>query len=219
MAIFNEDTRKQLTELLGSLKNKVQIAFVGAEKDCPTCRDTYGFMEEFCALHDKISMKYYDWQMDTEYISRLRVDKTPAIVLLDENGKDQGVRFYGIPAGYEIHSLISGVRETSGIPAEMPDDITERISSIIEPFHIQVFVTPTCSQCPGAAITAHRLALLNEHISADVIEANTFSELSEKYDVKSVPNVIINEKPAFWGSHPVTKFLEAMEQFQTKPLS
>lgn len=216
MAIFNEDTRKQLTELLGSLKSMVQIAFVGSEKDCPTCRDTFSFMEEFCALHDKISIKYYDWQQDAEYISQLGVDKTPAIVLLEENGKDQGIRFYGIPAGYEIHSLISVVKEISGIAAGMPDDITERISRVIEPFHIQVFVTPTCSQCPGAAITAHRLALLNVHISADVIEANTFSELSEKYDVKSVPNVIINEKPAFSGSHPVTKFLEVMEQFQSK---
>ncbi|HAQ37688.1 MAG TPA: glutaredoxin [Saprospirales bacterium] len=218
MAIFNEDTRKQLAELLGSLKNKVQIAFVGSEKDCPTCRDTYRFMEEFSALHDKLSLKYYEWQLDAESISKLGVDKMPGIVLLDENGKEQGVRFYGIPAGYEIHSLISAVREISGIPAEMPNDITERISRIIEPFHIQVFVTPTCSQCPGAAITAHRLALHNEFISADIIEANTFSELSEKYDVKSVPNVIINEKPAFTGSHPVTKFLEIMEQFQSKPL-
>lgn len=216
MAIFNESTRHQLTDLLGQLIDEVQIAFFGSEINCPGCRDTFLFMEEFCSLHDKISLSYYDIEKDQGFAGQLGVDKTPAIVLLDAQGHDHGLRFYGIPAGYEIHTLIASVRELSGYPAEMPEDINLRINRITEPIHIQVFVTPTCSQCPGAAITAHRLALLNEHIVADIIEANTFSELSEKYEVKSVPKVIINELTAFTGAQPVTRFLEAMETICSK---
>ena len=88
------------------------------------------------------------------------------------------MRFYGIPAGYEIHSLISSVRELSGIPADLPREIEERIAALEKDVHIRVFVTPTCPYCPGAVITGHRLAMLNERISADAIEANSFPEES-----------------------------------------
>lgn len=212
MTIFNEDTRKQLTELLGELKNKVNILFFGSDSNCPTCRDTFRFMEAFSLLNDKISLKYCDLEKETQLAASLKIDETPAIVLLDEFNKHFGIRFYGIPAGYEIHSLISAVKEISGIPGEMPDEIMYRIHGLQIPVHIKVFVTPTCSQCPGAAISAHRIAFHNEHITADVIEANTFSELAQKYEVKSVPKVIINEKHVLTGAQPVTRYLEIMEE-------
>jgi len=205
--------------MLGQLKNKVNIAFVGSETNCQTCRDTFKFMESFSLLNEKISLKYYDMEQDADFVAYLGIDKVPAIVLLDDQEQNHGLRFYGIPAGYEIHSLISAVKEISGIPAEMPENITDRISRIKVPVHIQVFVTPTCSQCPGAAITAHRMALQNENITADVIESNTFFELAQKYDVKSVPKVVINEIQGFSGSHPITKFLETIEQLQSKPIA
>jgi glutaredoxin-like protein len=213
MTIFNEETRKQLTDLLGELKNKVNILFFGSETNCPTCGDTFRFMEAFSQLNDQIALQYCDLEMEATHPAALKIDKVPAIVLLDGLNHDYGIRFYGIPAGYEIHSLISAVREISGIPGEMPDEIIERIHSLDIPVHIKVFVTPTCSQCPGAAITAHRIAVHNEYITAEVIEANTFSELAQNYEVRSVPKVIINEKHAFTGAQPVTRYLEIIEKF------
>lgn len=198
-------------EMLGEIPNDVHIAFFGSENACRSCKDTQQFITEFAELHDKLHVDVYDKEADKVYADELGVDKVPSMVILDENKKNFGMRFYGIPAGYEIHSLISAVKEVGGIPADLPVDIEERISKLDKDVHIRVFVTPTCPYCPGAVITGHRLAMLNERIVAEMVEANSFPDESAKYGVKGVPKIVINETHEFVGSQPITKFLETID--------
>ena len=59
---------------------------------------------------------------------------------------------------------------------------------------------------------AHQLAMENPLIVADVIEANEFQELSERYGVRSVPKTVINDRVEFLGSLPEAKVLDALHQ-------
>ena len=59
---------------------------------------------------------------------------------------------------------------------------------------------------------AHQLAMENPLILADVIEANEFPELSERYGVRSVPKTVINDRVQFLGSLPEAKVLDALQQ-------
>ena len=86
------------------------------------------------------------------------------------------------------------------------------VRAIDAPVHIQVFVTPSCPYCPRAARLAHHLAMENPLILADVIEANEFYELSERYGVRSVPKTVINDRVEFVGSLPEGKVLEALKE-------
>ena len=52
----------------------------------------------------------------------------------------------------------------------------------------------------------------NSLIQADVIEANEFQDLSERYGVRSVPKTIINDRVQFVGSLPEAKLLEALQK-------
>ena len=52
----------------------------------------------------------------------------------------------------------------------------------------------------------------NPLIVADVIEANEFQELSERYGVRSVPKTIINNRIEFVGSLPEAKVVEALQK-------
>jgi hypothetical protein len=52
----------------------------------------------------------------------------------------------------------------------------------------------------------------NPLIVADVIEANEFQDLSERYRVRSVPKTIINDRIEFVGSLPESKVLEALQE-------
>ena len=56
------------------------------------------------------------------------------------------------------------------------------------------------------------MALLNPRITADVIEANEFPELSERFDVLGVPKTVINNRVEFVGSLPEAKVLEALQK-------
>ena len=52
----------------------------------------------------------------------------------------------------------------------------------------------------------------NSLIQADVIEANEFQDLSERYGVRSVPKTVINDRVEFAGSLPEAKLLEALQK-------
>lgn len=210
MALFDEKITQQLTELIGDLPQKLTIEYF-KQKDCASCNDTQAFVTEIAAMNPNISVNVNDLDESPETFQKFNVDRTPAIAMITEDGADHGIRFFGIPAGYEINSFVASIREVGGMDEPLPDDIIERIKAIDKDVHIRVFVTPTCPYCPGPVILGHKLALLNKHIKADMVEATTFPELSQKYAVRGVPKIVINETNEFVGSQPITKFLEVIE--------
>jgi len=56
-----------------------------------------------------------------------------------------------------------------------------------------VFVTPTCPYCPRAVVLAHQMAMESPHITAEMVEAMEFNELSNRFSVGGVPQTTINE--------------------------
>ena len=56
------------------------------------------------------------------------------------------------------------------------------------------------------------MAVEFRHVTADVIEANEFPDLSRRYGVSGVPKVIINDKVEFTGAVPEQHFVAAIQQ-------
>jgi len=211
MALLNDEIRTNLKEVFGKMKKEVTIAVFTKEDGCETCKDTLDFMKEIEEVGEKIKLEEYDLEKDSKKAEELKVEMTPSIVLLDSEGKDYGIKFYGIPAGHEINSLITGIIEVSGSGEDIPSGLKERVAKIKTPVDIKVFVTLGCPHCPGAVAKAHKLALENPNINAQMIEAQTFSELSDKYNVSGVPKIVINEEHDLVGNQPIEKFLETIE--------
>jgi predicted DsbA family dithiol-disulfide isomerase len=59
---------------------------------------------------------------------------------------------------------------------------------------------------------AHRLALENKKIRADMVESSTFTPLAVKHQVQSVPMTVINETQKLVGAQPLEKLVEVMEK-------
>jgi len=59
---------------------------------------------------------------------------------------------------------------------------------------------------------AHQMAIAFPNVTADIIEANEFPELSQQYGVSGVPKTIINDKVEFVGAVPEEHFLAAIQQ-------
>jgi glutaredoxin-like protein len=122
--------------------------------------------------------------------------------------KDYGIRFYGIPYGYELQTLLEGVINVSKGRTDVSEETKKKLGEIKTPVHIQVFVTLTCPYCSIAASIAYKFAMENDLIKADVIEASEFPHLALKYGVMGVPKTVINEKTEFVGVLPEDLFLE-----------
>jgi len=212
MALFDVKVQNQLKEILKNMKDNVKILNFTQAIECPMCKETRAFAEEIATLSDKLSVIVYDQIADNDMVQKYGVERIPAIVLLDSEGKDRGVKFYGLPGGYEINSFLGSIIELSGRREELPADILARIKKIDKDVHIQVFVGLGCPHCPAAVSVAHRLAMENSRIKGDMLDSANFVHLSQKYNVTGVPKIIINEKYELMGAHPINSFLDVIEK-------
>jgi glutaredoxin-like protein len=194
------------SELNEKLENPVKIVMFSQVVECTFCSETRQLINELAALNEKIKVEVYDFVADAEKAKAYGVDKIPATIIMDE--KDYGIRFYGLPYGYELQTLLEGVISVSKRKTDLSDTTKEKLREIKTPIHIQVFVTLTCPHCPIAASTAHKFAIENDLIRADVINAGEFPQLALKYAVMGIPKTVINEKVEFVGAVPEEVFLQ-----------
>lgn len=55
---------------------------------------------------------------------------------------------------------------------------------------------------------AHKLAIANVRITADVIEITEFPEMAQRYHIYGVPKVVINDQVEFEGALPEPMFVQ-----------
>lgn len=214
MRLFNEDLQKQLSEVFENMNKEITLALFTKEGQCYTCEETKAYMSEIEALSDKIHLKYFDLEKDAELAKQYNVEVVPSTVFLNDENAYQGVKFYGIPAGHEINSFVAAVMEVSGTGEDLPEALMKRIQAIEKPVNIKVFVTLGCPHCPGAVEKAHKLALLSPQVEGIMVEAETFGELSDKFNVSSVPKIVINDQYELIGNQPIEAFLKEIEKTQ-----
>jgi len=198
---IDEKLRHEISKQLSVLNKEVKLVMFIQELECMYCRETRTLLEELVETSDKLKLEVYNFVIDKDKAELYGVDKIPAIVML-EGDKDFGIRYYGIPSGYEFASLLEDIKMVGTGEVDLSEDIIERVKLIDKDVHLQVYVTPTCPYCPRAVITAHKFAYLNPKIKADMVEATEFPHLSRKYNVMGVPRTIINENDFVEGAVP-----------------
>ena len=212
MMFLNEAIQKQIREFIGVIERKVTIVLFTKEEPCDLCEETKQLIYEVKALNDKIEIVEKDFIKDVDDVTKYHIEMVPSFVLLDHEGTYKGVKFNGIPAGHEINAFLTALIEMSGVDFKLDPYFIERIAKINKPVNIKVFVTLTCSHCSGAVQKAHRLAMSSKFVEAEMIEAQTFYDLSEKYQVTGVPKIVFNDKFDIVGNQPMDAFLDQIDK-------
>lgn len=189
--LLNDTTRNEVRTLLQVLTKEVQVLVFTQKNDCALCQDSKNLAEEVAELSDKIHCTVYDFLEDQAVAMRYKIDKIPAIAIVGE--EDYGIRFYGIPAGYEFMSFLEAIKLVSTGETALSADTVSFLSTLREPVHLQVFVSTTCPYCPGAVVMAHQMAYLGKTVTASMVEGSEFPHLIYRYGVEVVPKIIINE--------------------------
>ncbi len=218
MALISAKDAEHLRhEFETELVSPVKILMFTQTVECQFCTETRQIVEEVAALSDKITAEIYNFVSDKAMAELYGIDKIPAIAILrSENGtdKDYGIRFYGIPSGYEFSSIIEDIIDVSKGDSGLKPKSKQALAELTEPVHFQVFVTPTCPYCPQAVRLAHQFAMESELVTADMVEAIEFPHLANKYNVYGVPRTVINESFFQEGAVPepmmLAKMLEAV---------
>ncbi|MBN1304092.1 MAG: thioredoxin family protein [Anaerolineales bacterium] len=193
--LLNEDIADQVREAFANIQNPVEILYFGQGQDCQYCDETQQLLEEVTALSDHLGLKVYDIQADVDVAQKFNIDKSPGIVIAAKDGDqitDYGVRFAGVPSGHEFTSLIQDILIVSTRDSGLNTQTRTFLKDLTQPVLLQVFVTPTCPYCPSAVILAHKMAMENPLVQAEMVEAIEFPELSNQFGVSGVPQTTIN---------------------------
>jgi glutaredoxin-like protein len=178
----------------------------GPGRESGTRDEARGLLEEVAGLSEKIELKVHDSPTDAAPMAGMEVDRAPAIVLA---GKAKGrVRYFGIPGGHEFGSFLAGLVDVGNGQTDLSERTKKALHGLLKDVHIRVFVTPSCPFCPAAASLAHKMAVESERVTADIVEANEFPDLAERYNVRGVPKVVVNDSTGFVGAQPEARFLE-----------
>jgi glutaredoxin-like protein len=141
MGLIGDEVVAEIRQRLAAMAAPVQIIHFTQELNLQYGHETRKVLEELAALSDKLTLEVYDFLLDKEKVVEYGVDKVPATAI--RNGKDYGIRFYGVPAGYEFSALLDAILDVSKGESGLMPETKEKLATVREPIHLEVFVTPT----------------------------------------------------------------------------
>ena len=194
--VLNDQIVKQISEAFAEIQEPVHVLYFGSKDNCDYCAETKQLLEEVTAINDKLELSIYDIKENQDVAAKFNVTNAPGIVIAAKDGSevtDLGVQYSGIPSGHEFSTLINDILIVSKRDSGLSEKTREFLKNLDKPLHLQVFVTPTCPYCPRAVLLAHQMAMENpQMIRAEGVEATEFPELANRFNVRGVPQTVIN---------------------------
>ena len=130
--------RKEFQRIAGPVK---LVVFSQELVAADLCRQNEQLVREVAALSDQISVEVLNPAVDRDRAAAYGIEEVPATVV--EGSRDYGVRFLGIPAGYEFSNLIDSIIAVSSGEAALTDDTKASLAALAGDVQIKVFSTPT----------------------------------------------------------------------------
>lgn len=203
-AFITPEMRAQLKELFGKFSSKITVKAL-LDKS-PLASQMEGFLNELSGISDHV-----ECLVSRESDQTAPSETLPALCVLRADGTESGIRFYGIPGGHEFNSFVIGLYNAAGPGQAITKEEEERIGNINKPIDIKVAVSLSCTMCPTTVMSAGRIAAENEMVKAWTYDLALYPELKERYQIMSVPCMIINQERVEFGKKSVEDLLNILE--------
>jgi alkyl hydroperoxide reductase subunit AhpF len=142
MPMLTDEVTSQLKEEFGHLVNPVRLAVFSQALAEPDSEQVRRMIEELAALDSRLSLESYNFVLDEAKVKELGIARIPAVAVMGAD-KDYGIRFYGMPTGYEFGSLVDAILDISSGDSGLAPETRAALAALDKPIHLQVFSTPT----------------------------------------------------------------------------
>lgn len=194
--LLNEQVVKQINAAFADLMEPVQILYFGSKEECEYCDETRQLLEEVTALSDTLQLAAYNIGENREMAGEFNISGAPAILIAAQDHdqiRNLGIYFSGVPSGHEFSTFINDILLVSRRDSGLDEQTRQYLRNLDKPLLMQVFVTPTCPYCPRAVLLAHQMAMENpQMVRAEGVDAVEFPELASRFNVRGVPQTVIN---------------------------
>ena len=195
---FSDEIKQQLLDIFSKFERNLTLKLYLDNR--PVSNELESLIENISALTDKITVTVAEKNASS--------DVAPCVRVFLEDGSDTGIAFHGVPSGHEFTTFVISLYNASG-PGQQSDEQTiQEIKEIKNTVDMKILVTLSCTMCPDLVIACQRIATLNPNIRAEVYDIQHFEELRKKYNVMSVPCLVINDDKVSFGKKNINQVLE-----------
>ncbi|MDO4265520.1 MAG: FAD-dependent oxidoreductase [Eubacteriales bacterium] len=196
--LFTGDMLAQLENVFARMAEPLVLKVYRDER--PVSDELWGYMQELSGLTDKL-------RLEEGTDDAVPMEDRPAVRVMRTDGSFSGLAFHGVPGGHEFTSFVLGLYNAAGPGQALDGDIKQEISEIEKPVDIRIMVSLSCTMCPELVTAAQRIAAENPNVHAEVYDLNHFPALKDKYQVMSVPCMVINDGAPAFGKKNVPQVL------------
>ena len=207
---LDDNIQNQLKDIFAKFDKKVKVVLI---KDPEIAKSTQmeEFLSEISSLSDKIDFQSLNKNENLELEKKIDAERFPTIAFFDQDNNFKGVKFSTLPGGHELNSFILALYNIAGAGQKISEESKKKIDGISTPHKIKIGVTLSCSRCPESVQSAQRIAIENSNLDVEVIDVFTFPKFREKFEIMSVPAIIIDDKLAGFGQKNIEQFLELIK--------
>jgi len=199
---FTSEMKQQLEGVFSKMERKLILKLYLDNR--PVSSELEGFITKLADLSDKLTAIVSE-RNDTTNLA-------PCVRVFLEDGHDTGIAFHGVPGGHEFTSFVLGLYNAAGPGQAIDDDTLKEINEIQKKVDMKVLVSLSCTMCPELVIACQRIATENPNINAEVYDIRHFEELKKKYNVMSVPCLVINDDNVSFGKKNINQVIDIVRQ-------
>ena len=199
--LFTGEMRHQLDAVFSKMARSLLLKLNLDSR--PVSAELEEFMTALAALTDKLELEVSDRQAQVTF--------APCVEICLADGTPTGLAFHGVPSGHEFTSFVLGLYNAAG-PGQATDEETrQEIAAIANPIDLKILVTLSCTMCPDLVAAAQRIAAANPNITAHVYDIRHFEGMKNRYNVMSVPCMVVNDDQIFFGKKTMRQILHLLK--------
>ena len=189
--LFTPEMIAQLNAVFARMESSVVLELSLDER--PASAELRAYAEALSELTDKVSVRVLSAEEVASSDVSLQLTEAPCVSVCRADGAPTGLAFHGVPGGHEFTSFVLGLYNAAGPGQPIDDEARADAAGISRKVDMQVLVSLSCTMCPDTVVAAQRVASLNPQVSAHVYDVNHFPAIKDRYNVMSVPCLVIND--------------------------
>lgn len=140
-SLLREKDREFIHSTLGAMSGEVRLVLVTSRESCEFCELTEDFLGDIAVLAPGVAVEVIDLEGNAPGAGEFGIERAPGIAILGE--KDYGVRYYGLPTGFEFITFIETIRAVAVGDPGLPPEFLTALASLEKPVTLTVFSTKT----------------------------------------------------------------------------
>lgn len=197
-AFLDDDTRGALKPVLDRFEKPITLRLY--KDDSKLSYEDEKLLKELASLSDKVSYEMKNAEPGLEH----------TISIVRNDGTEAGLYFHGVPGGHEFNSFILAMYNTAGPGQDIGEDNEKRIAAIQDKKDVTIAVSLSCTMCPDLVAAAERIAAASDKVTVHVYDLAHYPDLQNKYNIMSVPCLIVNDKDIHFGKKGVAELLDIL---------